>query len=173
MLAVPLDATDHAIGPASAHVVVVEYGDFECPNCQQAFSGVKIMLKHFEHRIRFAYRHFPLAEVHPHAALAAEAAEAAGAQGKFWPMHDLLFEHPSQLKLKDLRRHAERLELDLVRFDFEMGDQVYRQRVNEHVEGGKKSGVHATPTFFLDGRAIDASFGLERLFAAIEKAAKR
>ena len=173
MLAVPPNPTDHILGPESARVIVVEYADFECPNCQQAYAGVKIMLKHFENRIRFVYRHFPLVEVHPHAALAAEAAEAAGAQGKFWPMHDRLFEHPSQLKPKDLRRHAESIELDLVRFDFELRDQVYRQRVNEHVEGGKRSGVHSTPTFFVDGKVVDASFGLDRLFKAIEKVAHR
>ena len=172
-LAVPPNPTDHFAGSPRAHVVVMEYGDFECPNCQQAYAGVKIMLRHFEHRVRFAFRHFPLVEVHPHAEFAAEATEAAGAQGKFWPMHDRLFEHPSQLKPKDLRHHAEFLELDLARYDFDLRDQVYRQRVNEHVEGGRRSGVRSTPTFFVDGRAVDVSFGLERLERAIEKAAKR
>jgi protein-disulfide isomerase len=82
-LTVPVDRTDHVMGPETARVVVVEYGDFECPSCRQAFPAVKQLLRHFEHRVRFAYRHFPLTEVHPHAALAAEAAEAAGAQHKF------------------------------------------------------------------------------------------
>lgn len=172
-LAVPPNPTDHVIGPTSAHVVVVEYGDFECPNCQQAHAVVKIMLKHFEHRLRFIFRHYPLTEVHPHAEFAAEAAEAAGAQGRFWPMYDRLFEHPSQLKLRDLRHHAEFLELDLARYDNELSDQVYRQRVNEHREGGRRSGVRSTPTFFLDGHVVDVSFGLENLMKALEKATKR
>src|SRR5919206_2703012 len=101
-LAVSLEATDHVLGPESARVEVIEYGDFECPNCGQAYPAVKQLLRHFEHRVRYAFRHFPLIEVHPHAQLAAEAAEAAGAQHKFWPMHDLLFEHQLHLKAKDL-----------------------------------------------------------------------
>src|SRR5882672_5393093 len=125
-LAVPFNHTDHVLGHASAKVTIVEYGDFECPSCGQAYPAVKILLKHFGDRVRFVYRHFPLVEVHPHAELAAEAAEAAGAQHKFWPMHDLLFQNQSRLKLKELHHYAEQLELDLVRFDFELSDQVYR-----------------------------------------------
>jgi protein-disulfide isomerase len=167
-LAIPLNRSDHVIGPETARVIVVEYGDFECPSCRQAYPAVKQLLQHFEHRIRFAFRHFPLTEVHPHAQLAAEAAEAAGAQHKFWPMHDMLFEHQLHLKQKDLRQYAENLELDLERFDYELGDQVYRQRVNEHVEGGRQSGVRATPTFFVDGAIVDVSFGLQHLFEAVQ-----
>lgn len=167
-LAVPVDQTDHVLGP-EVGVVVVEYGDFECPSCAQAYPAVKQLLKHFEHRIRFAFRHFPLTEVHPHAQLAAEAAEAAGAQHKFWPMYDALFQHRLHLKAKDLRGYAESLELDLERFDFELSDQVYRQRVNEHVESGRRSGVRATPTFFVDGAVIDVSFGLDHLFEAVRQ----
>jgi protein-disulfide isomerase len=168
-LAVPLDRSDHVLGPETAAVVVIEYGDFECPNCRQAYPAVKQLLQHFQHRIRFAYRHFPLTEIHPHAQLAAEAAEAAAAQGKFWRMHDTLFEHQLHLKQKDLRRYAETLELDVERFDYELTDQVYRQRVNEHVEGGRRSGVRSTPTFFVDGLIADVSFGLDHLFEALEK----
>jgi protein-disulfide isomerase len=168
-LTVPVDRTDHVMGPETARVVVVEYGDFECPSCRQAFPAVKQLLRHFEHRVRFAYRHFPLTEVHPPAALAAEAAEAAGAQHKFWPMHDVLFENQSHLKAKDLRRYAAQLELELERFDYELGDEVYRQRVNEHVESGRQSGVRATPTFFVDRALVDVSFGLDRLFDAVEQ----
>src|SRR6266852_823395 len=87
-LAVPVNHTDHILGPISAKVTVVEYGDFECPSCGQAYPAVKMLLKHFGDRMRFVYRHFPLVEVHPHAELAAEAAEAAGAQHKFWQMHE-------------------------------------------------------------------------------------
>ena len=166
-LAVPVNPTDHILGPASARVTIVEYGDFECPSCGQAYPAVKILLKHFGDRVRFVFRHFPLLEVHPHAELAAEAAEAAGAQHKFWPMYDLLFQNPSHLKLKDLRHHAEKLELDLVRFDFELADQVYRQRVNEHVDSGKRSGVRSMPAFFVNGSLVDVSFGLDHLHDAI------
>ena len=167
-LTVPVDRTDHLLGPETAHVVVVEYGDFECPNCGQAYPGVKLLLRRFEHRVRFAFRHFPLTEVHPHALLAAEATEAAGGQHKFWPMHDLLFEQQLHLKPKDLRRYAGELELDLERFDYELNDQVYRQRVNEHIEGARRSGVRATPTFFVDGALVDVSFGLDRLFETVQ-----
>ena len=166
-LAVPVDHTDHLLGPETARVVIVEYGDFECPNCGQAYPAVKLLLRHFEHRVRYAFRHFPLTEVHPHAQLAAEAAEAAAGQHKFWPMHDLLFEQQLHLKPKDLRRYAGELELDLERFDYELNDQVYRQRVNEHIEGGRRSGVRATPTFFVDGALVDVSFGLDRLFETL------
>ncbi len=172
-LAVPLESTDHVLGPESARVEVIEYGDFECPNCGQAYPAVKQLLRHFEHRVRYAFRHFPLIEVHPHAQLAAEAAEAAGAQHKFWPMHDLLFEHQLHLKGKDLRHYAEQLELDLERFDFELRDEVYRQRVNEHVDGARRSGVRSTPTFFVAGALIDVSFGLSRLFDAVQATLNR
>ena len=169
-LAVPVNQTDHVLGPASAAVTVVEYGDFECPSCGQAYPAVGMLLKHFEGRMRFVFRHFPLREVHPHAELAAEAAEAAGAQGKFWEMHHLLFEHQSHLKAKSLREYAQKLELDLGRYDFEMKDQVYLQRVQEHIAGGVKSGIRATPTFYINGELHDTSFGFQQLQGAIDAA---
>jgi protein-disulfide isomerase len=168
-LAVPVAPTDHAIGPAHARVTVVEYADFECPNCKQAAPVVKLLLAEFKDRVRFVYRHFPLEEVHPHALAAAQAAESAGAQGKFWPMHDLLFEHQHALKGHHLREYAERLELDMPRFTAEMNDTVYLQRVREHEQSGLASGVRATPTFFLDGRIQDVSFGVKSLFDAVER----
>jgi protein-disulfide isomerase len=166
-LAAPVNKTDHIVGPDTAKVVLVEYGDFECPMCGQAYPAVKMMLKKFEHRLRFVFRHFPLTAAHPNAELAAEAAEAAGAQHKFWPMYDLLFQNQSHLKPKDLRHYAEKLELDLARFDFELSDQVYRQRVNEHVDSGKRSGVRSMPAFFLNGILVDVSFGLDHLHDAV------
>ena len=113
-LLMPDDATDHILGPASAPVTLVEYGDFECPSCLQAHGAIQIMVSHFGEQLRFVFRHFPLREVHPHAELAAEAAEAAGAQGKFWPMYDLLFTHSQHLKEKHLLDYAGLLELDLI-----------------------------------------------------------
>ena len=172
-LAVPVDPTDHALGPETAKVTLVEYGDFECPNCGQAYPAVKLLRRHFGERVRFVFRHFPLREVHPHAELAAESAEAAGAQGKFWRMHDLLFENQRHLKAKDLKRYAELAELDIERYDYEMNDHVYLQRVQEQIASGDRSGVRATPTFFVNGSLRDVSFGLQRLQQAIEAELKR
>jgi protein-disulfide isomerase len=172
-LAVPVEAVDHVLGPPQAPVTLVEYGDFECPNCKQAVPAVKLLLERFAERVRLVYRHFPLEEVHPHALLAAQAAEAAGAQGRFWEMHDLLFDNPSHLKLRQLRGYAERLELDMTRFNADMDDEVYLQRVREHVDGGHRSGVRATPTFFLNGTIRDVSFGLHSLGEGVEAALHR
>ena len=172
-LTVPVNATDHILGAAHASVAVVEYGDFECPNCKQAAPAVKMLLEHFKGRIRFAFRNFPLEEVHPHALWAAEAAESAGAQDRFWPMHDLLFESQPHLKLPQLRTYAERLQLDMSRYDLEMDDHVYLQRVREHMQSGRESGVRATPTFFVDGKVKDVSFGMRSLFDAVEAALRR
>jgi protein-disulfide isomerase len=161
---------DHILGPDDAPVVVVEYGDFECPNCKQAAPAVKMLLRRFGSRVRFAFRHFPLEEVHPHALQAAEAAECAGAQGRFWAMHELLFEHQTQLDLKDLHAYAERLGLDMARYTAEMDDHVYLQRIREHVDSGRRSGVRGTPGFFVNGVIQDVSFGLQSLFDATEAA---
>ncbi|HEX7953653.1 MAG TPA: DsbA family protein [Burkholderiales bacterium] len=169
-LAVPVGAVDHMLGPADARVTVVEYGDFECPICRQAAPAVKLALTRFAGRIRYVYRHFPLEDVHPHALLAAEAAEAAGAQGQFWQMHDLLFENAGHLKPNNLRSYVAKLELDLVRYDADMHDELYRQRVREHIDGGRRSGVRATPTFFINGRLHDVSYGMQHLMEGIEAA---
>ncbi len=168
-LAVPVDALDHVAGAAHGALVVLEYGDFECPSCAQAYPAVKMLMERFGHRFRFVFRHFPVAEAHPHAMLAAEAAEAAGAQGRFWEMHDRLFENPQHLKGADLRRHAQALKLDLTRFDAELADHVYLQRVQEHIASGRASHLRATPGFFVDGRVVDISFGMQALSDAIER----
>jgi protein-disulfide isomerase len=167
-LTTPVDSVDHVVGLADAAVTVVEYGDFECPNCKQAAPAVKLLLNRFTDRIRFVYRHFPLEGVHPHAMQAAETAESAGAQGRFWSMHDLLYENQAHLKLHQLRGYAERLRLDMARYTFEMDDHVYQQRVREHMQSGSESGVRSTPTFFVNGRLQDVSFGLAVLFDAVE-----
>jgi protein-disulfide isomerase len=140
-------ATDHIRGPASARVELIEYGDFECPSCRQAQSALKIMLAHFGNDVRFVFRHFPLREVHPHAELAAEASEAAAAQHKFWPFHDLLFAHQQQLDAKHIRQYAEQAGLEMSRFSNEMSDHVYLQRVQEQIESGRRLSVRSTPTF--------------------------
>src|SRR5262245_44972379 len=146
-LTVPVDTADHVVGPVHAPVTIVEYGDFECPNCKQAAPAVKLLLDRFAGKVRFAFRHFPLEEVHPHALLAAEAAECAAGQGKFWQMHDLLFDNQEHLTLKHLHGYAERLGLDMARYTAEMDDEVYRQRVREHIDSGHHSGVSSTHGF--------------------------
>lgn len=167
-LAKPIEPLDHVIGLAAARIVVVEYGDFESALCAQAYPAVEILLKEFERDVRFVFRHFPLVEIHPHAELAAEAAEAASAQGKFWQMHDLLFENQQHLRAKAVRRLAEKLELDLARYNSDMADHVYLQRVQEHLASGHASGVRQSPAFFVDGRLTDVSFGMERLFDTVK-----
>src|SRR6202048_4428127 len=169
-LAAPVGATDHTLGPEHAPVPIVEYGDFECPNCKQAAPAVKLLLERFAGRARAAFRHFPLEEVHPHALAAAQAAECAGAQGKFWEMHDLLFANQEHLKLNQLHSYAEQLQLDMGRYTAEMDDQVYLQRIREHMEGARRSSVRGTPGFFVDGKLQDVSFGMRALFDAVEAA---
>jgi protein-disulfide isomerase len=167
-LRVPVASVDHVLGPEHARVTVVEYGDFECPNCKQAAPALKLLLKHFAGQVRIVFRHFPLEEVHPHALAAAEAAETAAAQGKFWEMHDLLFENQRHLKAANLRTYAEQLQLDMARYTAEMDDEIYRQRVREHIEGGRRSGVRSTPGIFVNGVIQDVSFGMQSLFDAVQ-----
>src|SRR4051812_25694035 len=167
-LAVPVEPIDHVLGATHAQVTIVEYGDFECPNCKQAVPALKLLTERHAGRLRLVWRHFPLEEVHPHALQAALAAEAAAGQGKFWPMHDLLFENQRHLKAPQLRSYAERLELDMVRYDADMADTVYLQRVREDIESGRASGVRATPTFYVNGMIQDVSGGIQALFDRVE-----
>src|SRR5438445_4516573 len=166
-LAVAVNPSDHHLGASHAAITVVEYGDFECPNCKQAAPAVKLLLERFPGRLRVVWRHFPLEEVHQHALQAALAAEVAAGQGKFWPMHDLLFDNQRHLKLPQLRGYAQRLELDMLRYDAELEGELYLQRVREQGEGGERSGVRGTPTFFLNGTVQDVSFGLQALFEKV------
>ncbi|MDB5868386.1 MAG: oxidoreductase [Polaromonas sp.] len=167
------EAIDHFRGSADAPVTLIEYGDFECPSCLQAHGALNILLDHFGDRLRFVFRHFPLREVHLHAELAAEAAEAAGAQGKFWPMHDLLFANSQHLKDKHLLDYARQIGLDLPRYRNEMSDHVYLQRVQEHLQGGRHLGVRSTPAFYVNGVFADVSFGLQHLHEAIDGALRQ
>jgi len=171
-LTVPVSAADHVLGESHAPVTIVEYGDFECPICKQTAPGLKLLRERFPAQVRFAYRHFPLEAIHPHAMLAAEAAECAASQGKFWEMHDLLFENQAHLKAKHLHGYAERLELDMARFTAELDEHVYMQRVREHIESGQRSRVRSTPGLFLNGIIQDVSFGVQALFEATEAALK-
>jgi protein-disulfide isomerase len=172
-LADPPDATDHVQGAAHAPVTVVEYADFECPSCKVAASTPYLLLERFPGKIRVLFRNYPIEAAHPHALLAAEAAEAAAAQGRFWPMHDLLFQHQTHLKDKDLQRYAAEAGLDVVRYAAEMKDHVYLQKVREQIDSGRRSHVRATPTFFVNGVVQDVSFGMQALHDTVSAAVER
>jgi protein-disulfide isomerase len=166
----PVGANDHVQGPAKAPVTLLEYGDYECPYCGEAYPVVKALQERLGDQVRFVFRNFPLAEAHPHAEHAAEAAEAAGAQGKFWEMHDLLYENQDALEDEDLVRYARALHLDVPRFVKEMKESVHIERVREDFRSGVRSGVNGTPTFFINGARHDGPFDLASLLAAIEEA---
>ncbi len=169
-LAVPPEPTDHVKGSEHARVLVLEYGDFECPSCKVAATTPDLLIERFPNQVRFIFRHFPLEEAHPHALLAAESAEAAGAQGKFWEMHDLLFRNQQHLKAADLHHYASELGLDMARYVAEMDDHIYLQKVREHIAGGRSSHIRATPTFFVNGAVQDISFGMKALHDAVAAA---
>src|SRR5215472_17864598 len=149
--AVPkITADDHALGPADAPVAVVEYGDYECPFCRGAARDVHRMLDLYPGSIRFAFRNFPIPQLHPHAEQAAEAAEAAAAQGKFWEMYELLLQPSSSLDLDSLVAHARDLELDTDQFRREVTDRAYAAKIAGDVREGFRNGVNATPNFYVD-----------------------
>lgn len=162
-----LNVNDHVLGPASATVIIIEYGDFGCAYCRSAYSTVKIVLEHFKDHVRFAFRHYPVVEAHPHAERAAEAVESAGAQGKFWPMHDLLFENQLRLDDQHLRQYAHQAKLDLQRYDRDMQMHIHLPRVHAQMHEAKQRGTHGTPTFFVNGVIEDVSFGMDHLYKAI------
>lgn len=151
-LSPPVDpARDHVRGATDAPMTLVEYGDFQCPYCGDAYPRVREVLAHFGERLRFAFRHMPLDDLHPRARRAAEAAEAAGAQGRFWEMHDRLFSHQLELSDAHLRRHAEAIGLDVERFDRELREGIHAERVQEDYASGVRSGTPSTPRFFING----------------------
>jgi protein-disulfide isomerase len=168
-LAVPPEPTDHSQGSEHARVIVVEYGDFECPSCKVAATTPSLLMDRFPNQVRFVFRNFPLEEAHPHALQAAETAEAAGAQGKFWLMYDLLFHNQAHLKAADLQRYARESGLDMARYVAEMDDHIYLQKVRENIEGGRRSHIRATPTFFINGVVQDISFGMKALHDAVAR----
>src|ERR1700716_94570 len=155
---------DHVAGPEDAGVTLVEYGDYECPYCGMAYPIVKRAQQDLGNQLRFVFRNFPLAESHPHARLAAEAAEAAGAQGKFWEMHDLLFEHQDALEAEDLIGYAKSLRLDVPKFAHDLDAGTYTKRVRDDFRNGVRSGVNGTPTFFVNGSRYEASWANEEAF---------
>lgn len=170
-LTLPVGARDHTKGPPTAAVTVVEYGDYTCLQSGQASTVIKENCLRLGSRLRFVFRSFPLSRLHPHAQHAAEAAEAAGGQNKFWEMHDALFAHQQALENGYLVEYAEALRLDTTQFLRDMAQHSYAVRVHEDFMSGMRSGVNSTPTFFINGVRYDAPWDAEELFAVIEEAA--
>ena len=166
----PVSGQDHHRGPLDAPAQLVEYGDFQCPFCAQALPGVKRVLSLYEDRVLFVFRHFPLVSQHVRAWPAALAAEAAGAQGRFWPMHDHLLSHQHELSDGELRTHARALGLDLGSYERDLHDPAIAERVRVEALSGLHSGVLGTPTFFVNGRRLEGGFREEELASAIELA---
>jgi len=169
-LAVPVSERDHAQGPPDAPVTLVEYGDYECPYCGKAHPIVKRIQKKMGQRLRFVFRNFPLNTIHAHAGVAAQAAEAAAAQGKFWEMHDLLFENQDKLADADLNSYALKLGLEIYRFESDLSGEVFATRVRDDFRGGIRSGVNGTPTFFINNLRYDGALRYEDLMEAVESA---
>lgn len=168
----PVSDDDHQQGPANAPVTLVEYGDYECPYCGEAHPIVQAIQREMGDRLRFVFRNFPLTQVHPHAAGAAEAAEAAGAQDAFWPYHDRLYEHQNDLSVRALIGHARHLRLSLDRFERALEQHTFEERVRSDFMSGVRSGVNGTPTFFINGIRHDDSYEYKVLLKAVERAAK-
>jgi protein-disulfide isomerase len=166
MLSRAVTDRDHAQGRSDAPVTMVEYGDFQCPHCAHAYHVVKALQRHFGAGLRLVYRHFPLVDEHVHAEQAAEASEAAAAQGQFWELYDLLYEHQDALELAHLRTHASTLALDATRWERELRGREYVEHVRQDVDGAIESGVRATPTFYVNGVRHDGPAD-ERTLAAL------
>jgi protein-disulfide isomerase len=166
-LTVPIGERDHAQGSPNAAVTMVEYGDYQCPFCRAAQASVKLVGRTLGDDLLFAFRHFPLAQIHPYALKAAEAAEAAGAQGRFWDMHELLFENQEHLSVPYLLKYAELLSLDLGRFADELQGGTHASRVREDFMSGIRSGVNGTPTFFINGVRHNGGYDPASLLDAI------
>jgi protein-disulfide isomerase len=169
----PVSAEDHAAGPEDASVTLVEYGDYECPYCGMAHPIVKRAQQELGNQLRFVFRNFPLAEAHPHARLAAQAAEAAAAQGKFWEMHDMLFENQAALEPDDLVGYAKSIGLDIKRFERDLEAGTFAKKVRDDFRSGVRSGVNGTPTFFVNGKRYEGSWANEEAFLGSLRSAAR
>jgi protein-disulfide isomerase len=169
VLSVPVGDQDHIRGPADAPVTLVEYGDFECPFCGRAYPAVERLIEQLGSRLRFVFRHFPRPE-HPHARHAAEAAEAAAAQGeeRFWDMYNQLFQHQQALDDASLARYAVEIGLDVPRFQRDLAEHVYLERVQADLQSGVHSGAHGTPTFFVNSRKHEGPDTYDDLMAAVQ-----
>jgi len=164
----PVSARDHAEGPTDAPLTLVEYGDYQCPYCGAAYPVVKRVQKKLGKKLRFVFRNFPLTQAHPHALIAAEAAEAAALQGKFWEMHDLLYEKQTLLEPDRIPLWAEKIGSSLEKFRNDIEQGVVEKRIKEDRQSGIHSGVNGTPTFFINGTRYDGSPDFGSLLAALE-----
>jgi protein-disulfide isomerase len=167
-LKAPLTPLDHTLGPADAPVTMVEYGDYECPHCGAAHPIVKLVLKHFGDKILFAFRHFPLTQAHPNAETAAESAEFCGAHGRFWEMHDGIYENQDRLGLPLLFALVNSLGLSEAALREALVNGTYEDKVRNDFLSGVRSGVNGTPTFFINGRRHDGAFAFGDLVSAVE-----
>lgn len=165
-----MSTADHVQGSESAPVTLVEYADFECPHCLGAYWMLKEMTAWLGDDLRYVYRHFPASDVHPHAQAAAEASEAAADVGKFWRMHDVLYEHQQMLDAPSHASHASIINLDGCKFKQQMAERAFANRVHSDVESGVASGVSNTPTFFINGVRHDSGYDIDTLLEAIEEA---
>jgi protein-disulfide isomerase len=172
-MVLPVGTRDHVQGPRGAAVTLLEYGDFECAHCAAAFPTVKEVTRWLRGALCYVFRHFPASDKHPNALLAAEAAEAAGAQGRFWEMHDLLCVRSPALCAVHLKSYVRELGLNLERFEREMREHAYLGKVREDIASGVASGVTDTPTFFINGVRYRGEADLDGLLAAIEEAGNR
>jgi protein-disulfide isomerase len=171
-LHIPVSSNDHILGAESAPVVLVEYGDYECPHCGHAHPVVKRLVKHFGEKLALVYRNFPLSEIHPNAEIAAESAEFSGAGGQFWKMHDAIFENQRSLGLPMLMALADDLELGSANLEKALLSHEFAARVKSDFMGGVRSGVNGTPTFFINGQRFDGPAMYEEMVAAIDGAMK-
>ena len=169
-LAVPVRDEDHSHGPANAAATLVEYGDFECPHCRRAYPIVKDVQSRLGARLRFVFRNFPLTQLHEHAEHAAEVAEAAATQGKFWEMHNRLFERQFAMEDDHLIEYAAELGLDAARVARELAAHTYKPKVRDDFMSGVRSGVNGTPTFFVNGVRHDDPWDADTLTAALQRA---
>jgi protein-disulfide isomerase len=168
-LKVPVTEADHIQGSSHATVTLVEYGDYECPHCGLAYPTVKLLQKRFGKKLRFVFRNFPLRESHPNAETAAECAEFAGARGRFWEMHDGIFENQEAIGLSLFFELTEGMELSVPELNQALEAQQFEPRVRDDFRGGVRSGVNGTPTFFINGQRHDGPFELDDLVEAIER----
>jgi protein-disulfide isomerase len=173
LLAEPVTEQDHAVGLATAPVTIVEYGDYECPSCLNAVPIIEEVRKSLGDRLRFVFRHFPQSSIHPHASIAAEAAEAAGEQGKFWEMHQALFKHQKELAALDLSHLALNLGLEIYKFETGRTQEKHQRRIKADFEGGLRSGVNKTPTLFINGHRYDGAVDAKAIVAAARVAVER
>jgi protein-disulfide isomerase len=169
-LRVPVTSADHAQGPKDAPLVLLKYGDYQCPYCGQAYYIVKQLQQTLPDDLRFVFRNFPLSQIHPDAVGAARAAEAAALQRKFWEMHDTLYENQDSLDPESLLEYAAELGLDLSKFIADMGSKQVERRIVEDFQGGVRSGVNGTPTFFVNGFRYDGDWRYPSLLNTLKAA---